>query len=121
MRGIPVLNPQELDAFSFLLGGTPILDDFKTTRWRNNDAFWRKKLNWEPAQVKLSTADATAVLFRSTSANFPHKAGELSRVCRICCPSMNNQYGWVVPGLQSHFASWSFWTFQMLTFWCRFG
>jgi hypothetical protein len=28
-----------------------ILDDFKSTRGRNSDAFWWKKLNWEPAQV----------------------------------------------------------------------
>ena len=39
IRGIPVLNSQ-LDDFSFLLDGTPIvLDDLKTTRCRNNDAF----------------------------------------------------------------------------------
>ena len=38
IRAIPVLNPQ-LDDSSFLLGYTPILDDFKTTRCRNNDAF----------------------------------------------------------------------------------
>ena len=37
IRGIPVLNPQ-LDDFTFLLGDTPILDDFRTTRCRNNDA-----------------------------------------------------------------------------------
>jgi hypothetical protein len=38
IRGIPVLDPQ-LHDFSFLLGYTPILDDFKSTRCRKNDAF----------------------------------------------------------------------------------
>ena len=41
-----------MDDFSFLLGETSILDDFKSTRGRNSDAFWWKKLNWEPAQVR---------------------------------------------------------------------
>ena len=38
IKGIPVLKSQ-LDDFSFLLGYTPILDDFKTARCRNIDAF----------------------------------------------------------------------------------
>ena len=38
IRGIPVLNPQ-MDDFSFLLGDTSNLDDFKSARCRNNDAF----------------------------------------------------------------------------------
>jgi hypothetical protein len=56
IRGNPVFNPQ-MDDFSFRLGDTPILDDFKTTRRRNDDACWRKKLNWEPAQVSNALTD----------------------------------------------------------------
>ena len=53
IKGNPVLN-SHMDDFSFLLGETSILDDFKSTRGRNSDAFWWKKLNWEPAQVSFS-------------------------------------------------------------------
>ena len=52
IKGNPVLN-SHMDDFSFLLGDTSILDDFKSTRGRNSDAFWWKKLNWEPAQVSI--------------------------------------------------------------------
>ena len=45
-----------MDDFSFLLGDTSILDDFKSTRGRNSDAFWWKKLNWEPAQVSTTAS-----------------------------------------------------------------
>ncbi len=38
IRGIPVLNPQ-MDDFTFLLGDTSNLDDFKSARCRNKDAF----------------------------------------------------------------------------------
>ena len=54
-----------MDDLSFLLGETSILDDFKSTRGRNSDAFWWKKLNWEPAQVSLCTP-AHAALIQAT-------------------------------------------------------
>ena len=67
IKGNPVLN-SHMDDFSFLLGDTSIPDDFKSTRGRNSDAFWWKKLNWEPAQVSVPIAH---VLFQQIEEGAP--------------------------------------------------
>ena len=54
IKGNPVLN-SHMDDFSVLLGETSIRDDFKSARGRKSDAFWWKKLNWEPAQVRVGS------------------------------------------------------------------